>query len=55
MRDRYQGQGSINAKAVQLLGNPEQLKAFMDDKSEEVKQATRNHLKTVHGLRNKAK
>jgi len=44
-------QGCINAKAVQLLGNPEALKDFMTDKSEEVKKATRNHLKTVVGLR----
>ena len=49
--DFSNNQGVINGRITQLVGNPEQLKAFMGDKTEKQKKAGRVHLHMVIFMR----
>jgi hypothetical protein len=46
-------QGQINGQVTKLANQPEKLKQFMADKSDEEKRQARCHLKTVLALRKK--
>lgn len=55
MIDYENSQGVINGTVTKLANQPEKLKAYMADKTEQQKQAARSHLKTVNALKAKAR
>lgn len=46
-------QGQINGQVTKLANQPEKLKEFMKDKTEDEKKQARCHLKTVMSLKGK--